>query len=294
MYLCGRSLRQGEPRRKIYLWFGIFGFLGAAILSGMAEAFSFYDSYELYSSFGYGVAVGSAIIDVTLMGLLLASPYLNVLFLLLVLLMAARSKSKHSRSNRSLWVTCAVVYCIAHIPPTFLSYHFIRSAFEGGGLFGAPAVPRFVSAIGYALLLLGLVMLLYRKRSSASCLAWVVVAIQCSALWFNWYSMWSLVQSSIVMLEHSVPLTTQVNMPFFITKHDFYWLGVASVRFVLPWLLIAWYSRRVPMLRPSEDDVPFPQQFCGVCHYNLHGIKKDRCPECGSDLDMQSQAESTG
>jgi len=171
MYLCGRSLRQREPRRINYLWFGIFGFLAAAILSGVAEAFSFYDSYELYSSFGYGVAVGSAIIDVTLMGLLLASPYLNVLFLLLVLIWATRSKSKHSRSNRALWVTCAVVYCIAHIPPTFLSYHFIRSAFEGGGLLGAPAVPRFVSAIAYGLLLLGLVMLLYRKRSSASCLA---------------------------------------------------------------------------------------------------------------------------
>jgi len=96
------------------------------------------------------------------------------------------------------------------------------------------------------------------------------------------------------MLEHSVPLATQVDMPFFITKHDFYWLGVAPVRFILPWLLIAWYARRVPMLRPGEDELPFPQQFCGVCHYNLHGIKKDRCPECGSDLRMQSQAESTG
>jgi len=295
MYLCGRSLSRGGRLQTVFLWVGIGGFLTAAVLSGVAEALKFYESYEFYSMIGYGVVVGSAIVDAALMGMLLASPFVNLLLLLVLLIWTKRIRRGFVNNDRAFWVICAGVYCIAHIAPTFLPYHYIRSAFEGGGgLFGTALMPPMSSAVVYSVLLVSLATLLYCKRGSARILALFVMAINIPVLWFNWYSMWSLVQSSIETLAHSVPLTSNVDMPFFVFKHDLYWLGIAPVRYVLPWVLIAWYAWRVPMLRPTEDEAPFPQRFCGACHYNLHGIETDRCPECGSDLGLQAHIESTG
>jgi hypothetical protein len=51
-----------------------------------------------------------------------------------------------------------------------------------------------------------------------------------------------------------------------------------------PWLLIALYAWRVPMRALPDDGSPYPRRYCARCHYNLHGLDADLCPECGNRL----------
>ncbi len=89
----------------------------------------------------------------------------------------------------------------------------------------------------------------------------------------------ALIFSSLYPAENPLP------MPWFVLSRDnFIFVFVESVRLMGPWLLIAWYADRKPMFEFPDDGSPWPRRYCGKCYYNLHGVDADRCPECGATL----------
>jgi hypothetical protein len=206
---------------------------------------------------------------------------LNWLLVFIAIVWFAWRTPRCSRRVQSTWTIIAIVWCAAHGTRSLFSGEIsalIGYSLQEQGL-GVPAVAA------YLLVLVLLTVLLWRGSGLARTFALAIAAAALVAALENWFIQFWLVNVAIraLYIAHSDLPLDEINRWVW-TENDALGLLVHPVRLVGPWLLIAFYAWRVPMRMAPDDGTPFPRRFCGNCHYNLHGIESERCPECGCVL----------
>ncbi|MCB9853904.1 MAG: hypothetical protein H6819_12460 [Phycisphaerales bacterium] len=283
LYLCGRGLWRGGRRHSLWLWTGIVGLSAIIVVEAVAAAIVSMNT-DL-SIQGLLSASPNRTLDVLWFGVQAASFHLPLWTALVILMLVTRANSRWRKNDKALWVYCAAGYCAGWVVAEIFERTAIAPAF-------GPIIGTALSNIGIqhapfiaiVLVLLTTAVLLFRASPLARSTALMTATINAVAVGANWFVITWLVRVSTKALLYQVPFSTPVSTPYFGTKHDFMWLLVLPVHFVLPWLLIAGYAWRVPMRKPPDDGTPYPRRYCTNCHYNLFGNTADQCPECGHAL----------
>ena len=290
-YLCGRGLWVGCDHWRRWLWVGAVGL--AAIMA--IEVYTVIDLAKVKAAMGLGEDYDRPTLETFQNAFRAIALHLPIWLSLLVLLVAERRRAGVTVPRRSPWVICAFIYCLCWVPTVMYESGFSRARFDWAieNLTNAP-FGKFYTVTLHVGLLLILAWSLYSRRKIARSFALILVTVNSVILLEEWQLLRGLVSSSHTALFHRVPFSTPVEQKILLTSHDLFLLAVYPFRYIFPWLLIAIYAWRVPMWAPVDDGTPYPRAYCAKCLYNLHGNKEDRCPECGSDLGMQSQSVTVG
>jgi len=289
-FLCGRGLWMGRANWRRWLWFGFLGL--SAILT--LEISTVIDWTTIEAAVGFGEDYNRPTLGTLQQAYRVVALHLPILLGLIVLLLAGRIRPHAIAARRAPWVTCAILYCLCWIPTVMYKGAFARAFFDWavGALTNDPFA-KFYTVTVHVCLLLMLIGSLISRSWIARTVALVIVTVNSVILWQEWHLLRDLISIAITSLFHSLPFSESVDRGILVMNHDFFWLAVYPFRYVLPWLLIAIYAWRVPMWMPADDGTPFPRRYCAKCLYNLHGNKKDRCTECGSDLGQALSALTT-
>jgi hypothetical protein len=205
---------------------------------------------------------------------------------LLALLTGAWSVRHHRGPGASRvkpWVFIAAAWCLGIIPlPFWQSLETTGRLFPLSWWLSIYSLPisALLPAYGLVPLVVGVLLVLTRKIARTLALLPVVtdlVVILLSTYRLNLYC-WAAIEAMLLNVEQKAPFWTI----FLLNQQTFQWLFAEFPATVGPWLLIAFYTWRVPMRWPAEDGSPHPRRYCGRCGYNLHGVTSDCCPECGT------------
>ncbi len=281
MFGLGRALWRNLPTDwRWLLWCVGFSLIWAAAVGVRATIASRPEAYWILAPY---VPVTSRPL-IVLMDSSLQLPWLVVL-----IAYVAASRVFNSRLQAvNMWVVVAASWCIAHQVAALAEvYNPIRAlqywprglAFPLGRPLLVAIACLIPSLVGICLLFVpGLAKLL------ALCTAGSVLTILLGSSVSFFGELWSSAQTLYLSAPHELPTHPTAWTFFLLNSSAFDSYFVSSVRYVGPWLLIAYYAWRVPMRQLPDDGSPFPRRFCGRCLYNLHGLTSDRCPECGASL----------
>lgn len=264
----GRALWQKRPTTGYWLTRVI-----ALSVASIAATFLTMDDLSVPNSWRWfryliGATWASAPNNLPWLGLLLAGVW-----------DAYRRRNRHARA--ASWVTFATIWC-AFTVPYWCDWGWLL-----------PRDRETVTGLTVTVLT-GLCLMMRRKEARSFAMGTGAVSavpvIQSVRLWMI------LTHAACVgvLVSTHEPLPLPSWSSFFLYRDVFKLLCVDLVGVSGPWVLIAIYAWRVPMLVPPDDGSPFPRRYCGKCLYNLHGIDSPRCPECGSELDWAACGTRAG
>lgn len=290
-FLCGRGLWRNRDHWRRWLLFGVLGV--TAIL--IRELWTVLDWATVKATVGFGEDYDRPTLGTLQNAYQAVTLHIPIWLGLIVLQLTEKKRRDSNASLRAPWVLCAILLCLSWIPTVMYKEGFSRATFDWavGNLTQEPLAEFYTVSVHVGLLFM-LAWSLFSKKRIARLLALIILSVNSVILAHEWQFLRGLFLAANRALVHTLPFSTPVEPKILVTNSDLFWLAVFPLRYLFPWLLIAIYAWRVPMWAPADDGTPFPRVYCAKCLYNLHSNKKDRCPECGSDLDMQSQAESTG
>jgi hypothetical protein len=289
-YLLGRSLWLGRGRPvRWMIAAGAVSFVAMTAMGSLGAWISGPSPWTFFSGM-WSLGVDKPSVDTWLAATHLLAPWLSML---IAAALYWRWSRRRPGRHLSLWVVLAAAW---------IGDELIRLATQGhmgsylvqvlamcfGSLWDWPGT---ATLLGYSALLALLVAALLlgwrRVRVVPLLLAGLTTAVMIQEVYTNGMLLMRAVQalyySTTMSLEEANALVFWPDY-FVLNKWSFQWLFVHLPGQAGPWLLIAIYAWRVPMRALPDDGSPYPRQYCGRCHYNLHGLDATRCPECGSEL----------